>query len=240
MTTHGYHFLPADRRLLETPHQLMSAGAIITNNYDLDFGFVKLGVSAAPADALRYADGPVIASFTIDDSDPAAISVSLQGDLTFAPGLICDWLADGTLMLHQFSIWSASRALAYAASRGLTVEAELTAAIQAKQDWLDYVISDSQLQAAFLAAQAKALFRLNPSSAGAALVRGDFWEGRAYALAAMWCAHRQPHSAARSASRHSIDSRLDYGAGTPYDPWLTEKALQASELAARINALPHL
>src|SRR3990167_7785517 len=125
----GWHFLPADRRLRGS-REVVEAGRTYRAEGPLEICENGMHASARAIDALMYAPGPLVCR------------VELVGERLDAADKACArersvlWLADATIVLHEFACTVATDALHLAEARGARVDPRSWAAIETKRRWL--------------------------------------------------------------------------------------------------------
>src|SRR3990167_8203256 len=146
----GWHFLPAGRRLRWGSREVVEAGRTYRAKGSLAMCENGMHASARAIDALMYAPGPLVCR------------VELVGERLNAADKACArersvlWLADATIVLHEFACTVATDALHLAEARGARVDPRSWAAIETKRRWLRGEATDAELAAARAVAWAAA------------------------------------------------------------------------------------
>ena len=144
----AWHFLRGDRRLSYPPHTLVEVGQKLTVKPPLKLCTWGLHASKRAIDALQYAPGSI------------ACRVELSGEILESGDKVCATertvlqMVDATNILHEFACWCAEQALLREREAGQEPDPRSWAAVDAKRKWLRGEITDSELAAAWDAAQA--------------------------------------------------------------------------------------
>jgi hypothetical protein len=142
----AWHFLRDDRRLGYPPHRLVEVGQKLTVKPPLELCKWGLHASKKAIDALNYAPGSI------------ACRVELSGEILEGDDKVCATertvlkMVDATNVLHEFACWCAEQALLQEREAGREPDPRSWAAIEAKRKWMRGEITDSELEAARVAA----------------------------------------------------------------------------------------
>jgi len=180
----AWHFLPDDGMTRDFDGQRervkVKPGTTLTWDGELKMCESGLHASTDITDALSYAPGAMLCR------------VECSGDIIEGDDKICCtkrkclWMIDATRTLHEFACWCAEEAFARERESGREPDPRSVAAIQAKRDWLDGMITDDELTDARDAAWAAA-----GNAAWAAAWSAAEAAARSAAWSAAWAAQRE-------------------------------------------------
>ena len=123
---YGWHFLKKDQKLQFPPHTLVTAGQQLTIDLPIELCSRGFHASKKPLDALKYAPGPVICRVSLSGK------IVHDNDKSVATKRRVIWLADATMVLHEFACLCAEDALKVA---NVTDE-RCWRAIKVKRQWM--------------------------------------------------------------------------------------------------------
>mgnify|MGYP001573830866 CR=1 FL=1 len=229
----AWHFLQQDRCLQWGTKEEVIPGKKIIVLPPLEMCRHGLHASKDAIDAISYAPDPVVCR------------VMLSGEILYDKDKCCAterivlWMADATMVLHEFACWCAEEALLNERRAGWEPDAKFWAAIQAKRDWLSGKIDLDKLAAAKEAALIEVWTQ---SDAAAWTPSWSAAQGAVLAAAeadALNAARIAAQGAARAAARAAI-SKAAKGASheaVSEAAWLTVRAAQNAKLTEMILTL---
>ena len=103
---YAWHFLPEDRRLSNGDNRLVVPGKRLSVRGDIVLCEHGLHASERPIDALKYAPSAMIQRVKMHGT------VIHGDDKLVASSRTCMWIADATMVLHEFACLCAEDALA--------------------------------------------------------------------------------------------------------------------------------
>jgi hypothetical protein len=138
----GWHFLRTDGT---TEHGRLrpAPGEILRHEGPLAVCHSGLHFCPQALDALDCAPGPLVER--VEAVGTIIIGTGPHRDKAVTSARKCLWIADATLVLHEFACWCADRALQQMQVRGHKIDKRLRGAIAAKRAWLRGEIANSTL-----------------------------------------------------------------------------------------------
>ncbi len=187
MTIEAWHFLPQDRRLAHGDGRLIQLSVPLSVSLPLELCSHGLHASLRAIDALSYAESALVSRVVLD------------GEVVHGEDKLCAetrtplWIADATMVLHEFACWCAEQALLAERAAGREPDARSWIAIAVKRRWIAKQATDVELSAARDAAwdaassadwdAASSAARAAASSAASSAARAAAWD-------AAWAAAR--------------------------------------------------
>ena len=139
---YAWHFLPEDRCLLYGDNRLIIPGKRLSVRGEIVLCSHGLHASICPLDALRYAPSAMVQRVKMHGT------IIHGDDKLVASSRTCMWIADATMILHEFACRCAEDALALSPNP----DPRSVNAIAVKRAWMRGEATDNELAAARAAA----------------------------------------------------------------------------------------
>ena len=143
---YAWHFLPEDRHLSNGDGRLVTPGKRLNIRGDIVLCKHGLHASKRPLDALKYAPSAIVQRVRMHGT------IVHDTDKLVASSRTCMWIADATMVLHEFACLCAEDAIALIQDP----DPRSVNAIAVKRAWLRGQATDNELDAARDAAWAAA------------------------------------------------------------------------------------